>query len=54
MTWDCKYRTEKDKCQKRKSACLPGGKDCVLGEHYEFPLRKELGKVNRSKLDKKG
>ncbi len=40
--WDCKHRTVKDRCRKRKDVCFPGGKGCVLESKFEFPLQKEL------------
>lgn len=38
--WDCKYRTIKDWCRRRRTKCFPGGVGCVL-KGFEFPLRIE-------------
>lgn len=50
---DCKHRTAKDRCRKRKSVCLPGGRNCVLGKNYIYPLRNELKKVKILRADNK-
>ncbi|HBR14394.1 MAG TPA: hypothetical protein DD723_02480 [Candidatus Omnitrophica bacterium] len=39
MSWDCKYKTGKDYCRRRRAACYPGGKRCVIYGKFEFPFR---------------
>lgn len=47
--WDCKYKVGKDGCRRRKTRCYPGGKLCVLGQEFSFPLRKQPDELDHRK-----
>ena len=43
--WDCQYRSQEDRCRKRKEArCYPGALGCVLEGKFRFPFQKDLKK----------
>ena len=51
--WDCKHREVNDKCRRRKTACYPGGKLCVLEGKFEFPFRTEPDELAKPAKKKK-
>jgi len=50
--WDCKYKAGKDGCRRRNTRCYPGGKRCVLGQKFSFPLRKQTDELEQKKETK--
>lgn len=51
--WDCRFRTIKDFCLRRKTPCYPGGIGCVLKGKFEFPFRTDKDPLEKKAVIKK-